>query len=787
MQAKDRFNPSARAARAFCWECSSAAWPVSPSRRLRRAPAGQLFVGDVLVQGNRLVPTAQVMAQIKTRAGAVYDADKVQEDCRILSATRQFANVSVDVKPAADGKITVIFTVQDQANLVQHIAYNGAKHLGRTDDDINAITGLRIGMPLDPVTNKLACKAIIAKLNEDGRPFASCELLHGDKVGDTDIVFNIGEGPVVKISSVSSTGNTFVASSVLLTHVQSSHAILGLLGGKLNAAMIEADVAKLEEYYKAFGYLDVHVSRELHWNDDGLTAALIFHVQEGRRYQVQDTPHVSGAHSFPPEQLEQLTSVKASQFYSQADADKDMARIKYYFGATGREAHVQMTTVPDQSTPGVCQVQYEVVERPPARVGQVFIVGNLRTQDHVVLNQVPEFPGQLLTYPDLRVAKRNLERLGIFKPGSVDVTAQDDPNNPDSEYKNIFVNLEEDNTGSLLFGVGVNSDAGLTGSIVLNERNFDITRLPTSFDDLLSGNAFRGAGQEFRLEAVPGTQLRRYTATFREPFLFDSPYSLGVSGYYYDRQYNEDTESRLGARVTLGRKLGPNWTVSGALRVENVGINSLAPFVPVDYTSVEGNNFLVGLRGGVTYDDRDSVLRATEGNLLDISAEECTGAYTFTLANVDYNKYFTVIQRPDGTGRQVLALHSSVGWASDDTPVYERYFAGGFRSIRGFEFRGVGPDVNGYKTGGDFQLLNSLEYQVPLVAKDAIYAVGFIDSGTVESSVEIKNYRVAAGFGLRIVVPALGQVPIALDFGFPIVKGPEDNTQVFSFFVGFFR
>ncbi len=180
-------------------------------------------------------------------------------------------------------------------------------------------------------------------------------------------------------------------------------------------------------------------------------------------------------------------------------------------------------------------------------------------------------------------------------------------------------------------------------------------------------------------------------------------------------------------------------------------------------------------------------MRATEGSILDVSAEECTGAYTFPLATIDYNKYFTVIQRPDGSGRQVLALHSEVGWAGENTPVYERYFAGGFRSIRGFEFRGVGPSENGFKTGGDFQLLNSLEYQVPLVAKDAIYAVGFVDSGTVESSVEIRNYRVSAGFGLRIVVPALGQVPIALDFGFPIVKGPEDNTQVFSFFVGFFR
>ena len=97
---------------------------------------------------------------------------------------------------------------------------------------------------------------------------------------------------------------------MLLTHINSSRAILGVFGGKLNTAMVEADTAKLEEYYKDFGYLDVHVSRELHWNDDGVTAALIFHVQEGLRYQMKDKPHVSGVHSFPPEQLEQLTSVK---------------------------------------------------------------------------------------------------------------------------------------------------------------------------------------------------------------------------------------------------------------------------------------------------------------------------------------------------------------------------------------------------------------------------------------------------------------------------------------------
>src|SRR5207248_4966214 len=125
---------------------------------------------------------------------------------------------------------------------------------------------------------------------------------------------------------------------------------------------------------------------------------------------------------------------------------------------------------------------------------------------------------------------------------------------PDSDLKDVLINVEEDNTGSLLFGLGVNSDTGLTGSIVLNERNFDLFRPPTSFEDLLTGNAFRGGGQEFRAEAVPGTQLQRYTVSWREPFLFDSPYSLGVSGYYYDRIFNEYRESRLGTRLTIGRK-----------------------------------------------------------------------------------------------------------------------------------------------------------------------------------------------------------------------------------------
>jgi outer membrane protein assembly factor BamA len=418
-------------------------------------------------------------------------------------------------------------------------------------------------------------------------------------------------------------------------------------------------------------------------------------------------------------------------------------------------------------------------------------VGNERTKDHVILRQIPLYPGQVLEYPALRQAEKNLARLGIFESspdGSERPTVSVLNPNMDSDLKDILVQVKETNTGSLMFGVGVNSDAGLTGSIVLNERNFDITRPPESWDDLLSGNAFRGAGQEFRLEAMPGTLVQRYTATFREPFLFDSPYSLTTTGYYFQRDYNEYLEGRTGGSVSIGRKLNQYWSASVGVRVENVNVSEVPVGAPADYVNVQGDHFQVGFKGTTTRDTTDSYLRPTEGSKLSVSFEEIVGGSSFPLFNVDYSKYFTTTERGDGSGRQVLVFHSLVGIAGDNTPVWERFFAGGFRSLRGFAFRGVGPSENGYELGGDFMFLNSLEYQIPVKANDQIYMVTFIDSGTVEpEAFSMKDYRVSAGIGIRFTVPMLGPVPIALDLGFPIVKGPGDQEQVFSFWLGFTR
>jgi outer membrane protein insertion porin family len=355
--------------------------------------------------------------------------------------------------------------------------------------------------------------------------------------------------------------------------------------------------------------------------------------------------------------------------------------------------------------------------------------------------------------------------------------------------------LSEAQTGRLMLGVAVNSDAGLVGQILLDESSFDISRYPTSWDDFLSGKAWRGGGQHLRIEAAPGTEVQRYLVSFTEPYLFDSPYSLGTSGSYFTRQYRDWNEQRTGGRVQLGYQWVENDLSTGiAYRGEDVEISnpSIPPGDPnsvPQLNEILGHNAVHGFKWTVANDTRDSAFLATEGHFLQMELEEVVGSFQYPRAIFDARQYMLLNERPDHSGRHVLTLASKVGFTGNSTPIYDTFYAGGFSSLRGFDFRGVSPvaGVTKVQVGGDFEFLNTVEYLFPLTADDMIHGVTFVDFGTVNEDVALNNFRVAPGFGLRITVPAMGPAPIALDFAFPVAKAKDDLTQVFSFSVGLQR
>src|SRR5262249_50425700 len=161
-----------------------------------------------------------------------------------------------------------------------------------------------------------------------------------------------------------------------------------------------------------------------------------------------------------------------------------------------------------------------------------------------------------------------------------------------------------------------------------------------------------------------------------EPFLFDTPYSFSTSGYYRDRIYNEYTENRYGGRFSVGHQFTREISASATLRVEQVNVSNVSIFAPKAYTDAVGSHFLVAPGFTASSDTRDSYLRPTEGTNIVFNYEQVMGDYSFPILNLEASRYFTTYQRPDGSGKHVLAVRSQVAWEGQDGPVFERFFAG---------------------------------------------------------------------------------------------------------------
>jgi len=761
--------------------------------RAAESPVGKI-VARILPVNNKVHSSELVLSQMHTRPGKPYDETIIQDDVRRLLNTKWFApgGVRIDTAVGSDGQVTVFVHVIELNNIVREVVFMGAQHL--SEQELLDLSNVRRGGPLNPAMNQLAAQAIQNKLRDDGRYYASVTLLEGGTLSDTRVVFQIVEGPIVRVRAVEFHGNRVASSGRLRTTiVTSAPKIPGLvtpLAGKYQPGTVEEDKRRITDYYHRLGHLEIRVREELIPHPrDMAQVTVVYHIEEGRPYSIESVL-IDGNKSLPESKLKTFTKLKPGQTYDRDVVQGDIARIREHYGYKGMSVGVEEGVFAVPGKPGVVNVHYRVFEpgREPDRVGRIIVEGNNITHQRVILNQLEGiYPGQILQYPRIEDARQNLLRLGLFEaedPPTIDVLPRDD----DSPFKDIRVRVKETRTGMVAVTANVNSDAGVNGSLVVNQRNFDITRFPHSFDDLLAGKAFRGGGQELRAEASPGTQFQRYSVTLREPFLFDSRFGLTTSGYYYNRAFAEYNEDRYGGRVAFDYRFAESqlWRTTFGSRLESVNVKDVPYWASKAITDDAGQSTVFGLSAGITRDSRDSYLLPTSGSVFTAQVEQVMGDYTFPIGTLEGSAFYTIWKRKDGSGKHILAARSQMSIAGDNAPIFERFYAGGFRSLRGFSFRGVGPYENNLNVGGTFAFLNTLEYQLPVLANDKLYFVAFVDHGTVERNAAIRDYRVSVGAGARIVVPALGPLPIALDFAYPLTKNPFDQKQVFSFYVGWF-
>ncbi len=757
-------------------------------------------IAEVRVTGNRVVPLEKIMAEIRTRAGSPPQHKLIQDDIARLIATRQFFDVGVEYLHEPHG-LVVLFRVLE-GNQIREIVIEGNKAV--STDKLREKAGLKLDKktPDKLRTFDIARAKNAAALMEDyyhdkGYSFAQVLIIEGTQPGDSRLLYRVMEGPKVQITDVDFefVDKNTIGDRRLATQIDTKPRRLGFFGGKYKIRQIDEDVHKLAAYYHGLGFFDAKVSRAVRESDDRSKVQVVFVIEEGQQYVVRSI-QMKGNEKFTAEQLAEGFKLAAGQPFYQSKMQHDVKKVEDKYGAIGHIKRKVNADVRFRNEPGEVDVVYAIDEGDPYYVGQIFITGNTVTKDSVIRRELRLYPGELYDLTAQRRSEANLRRTQLFLAnyqagtGPTVTPIGEGPNLRDGNITDVEVHVDEGQTGRMLFGVGVNSDAGVIGNIIISEQNFDLFNWPSSFSDLIYGDAFRGGGQEFRLEAAPGTQFSRYLISWRQPRMFDLPYSFGVSGHYFQRNYREYDEARGGGTVTLGHNFTDQIRTSLGLRVENVHIDDPDVPTPEDLAEVLGDNFVAAVTLGAEYDTRDNPFMPTCGYMTSINFEQGFGDFTFPSVTLEGRKFFAITERMDGSGKQVLGLRGTVGFAGNNTPLFERFFAGGFRNFRGFEFRGVGPvgeNNDDVHVGGDFMMLGSVEYLIPVTADDALQVALFSDFGTVEENVEIDDFRITAGFGFRVAVPILGPMPLAFDFAFPLHSADTDDEQIFSFTIGIFR
>lgn len=742
-------------------------------------PGGAGTIKEVAITGLQRVTEAYVQDVIRVRAGDPADAAVLDEAVRRLLRTGRFLDARYRLQEEEDG-VRVVFELHERAILAS-ISFTGNARF--RDQPLLDTVALKVGDPVDWFAVRDGRDAIESMYRDAG--YSDVVVTYDEEAlrQTGDLVYRIEEGARVRIREIVFEGRTAFSERTLKKQIETKTAFWFFRTGAFDEDRVESDVARLQSFYRDEGFLDARVSyrREMIDAASG-DLRVVFTIVEGTRYVIEDIKF-TGLTDYSPEELLAVMQSRVGETVRQQYLNSDAQLIRSRLWELG---YIYATVRPIRvfsETPGLVQVTMVIEAGDQFRVGRIAVRGNTRTKDKVVrraLNLYP--PDDYLDLNETRAAEQRLLETRIFSSARV-IPVGEEPG-----VRDIVIDVQEaEKSGDFIFGAGVTSNSGLVGTIVLDMQNFDLFDWPRSWSELFRFRSFFGAGQRLRLELQPGTEVNRFRVDFTEPYLFDRELRFDFSGYLFDRGRDGYNEGRGGMAVSVGKRFERGrlrgWTGELALRLERVTIDDVDVFAASDIRDDKGSHLLTSLKGTLVRDRTDSRFLPTTGDRLSLSYEQfgvLGGDHGFGRATARYQWYQTI--RTDPRDRKsVLQLRAEGGAIIGDAPIYERFYAGGTGSIRGFQFRGVGPHegIEDNNVGGDYLVLLGAEYSYPLYGENVRGHV-FLDTGTVGSG----SWRAAIGTGIRLTIDVLGPFPLEFNLAVPVSSDPDDEEQVFSFLIG---
>lgn len=746
-------------------------------------------ISEIRIEGLRRVSRQMVMNNLRVAIGDPYDPETVSNDIKRLERLGEFKNIAAFRELLEDGSVAVIYQIVEQA-IIADVQIVGNSVIS-TEELRSSIPVLPGGPRYDDrIENG---KHAIEDLYRQRGHYLTTVSVDQTELEQRNVVrYVVREGPRVRVRAVEFQGRITFDSRLLLAEIKTKSQMFLIRKGELNEQVILNDVLALDRFYKSRGFLDVRIDHKIELSPNNQEAKVVFLIDEGRQYRLgrvrtRNLDDQGPLRVFAPEQLAAMLEINSGDVFRADLLSKSVKTVQEAYGIMGYlDVMVRSRELRSSSEP-VVDLLLEISEGRSYKVGLVQINGNFLTRDKVIRRKIRLEPGRPYNANEVEKSRRKLNQTRLFN--EVRFTVQE-PDEVDAEYRDLLVEIKERNTGSLNFGFAVGSDSGLFGEFSYAQNNFDITDMPESLEELLSGRAFRGGGQRFSMTLRPGNEFFQYVVNLTEPNLFDSDYTFNISGAYRSRIFEDYDEDRANGQIRFGRQFGDVWSGAMRMRVGSVELNNIDADAPTEVFLDAGPDTITSVGVDILRTTIETLNRPGRGSRLELGFDwygALGGDLNFQRVTAEYTLLMTMSE--DFLGRKsILRLSSKAGYLfGDRAPTYERFYLGG-RTFRGFDFRSVSPKgiradtltLGTDPVGGSWQFFLGAQYEMPIF-QEAMTGVVFIDSGTVTEDIGFDEYRVSIGLGLRLYIPALGQLPLAFDFATALQKEVGDETQVFSF------
>jgi outer membrane protein insertion porin family len=783
------------------------------------AVAQQGVIKEIVVFGNERVDKRIILKEIKSKVGAPFSPETVREDIKAIYRLGYFRDVQVDVAETK-GEIILTFAVIEKP-YVANIVVSGNSKLSQEDIEgaieVKRDSVLDMGKVRSSVTE-------IKKLYTSKRYFGSevgyrVELEQGNRAV---VYFDIVEGVKGYLTKIAFVGNKVFGSRRLRGAMKTKEKgwFWWLSGaGKLESDVLELDATRIRNLYLDQGYVTVKVDKpEITLSKNKKSIQITIRIEEGEQYKLGSLD-ITGDILTTKEELLKGFKSRVNKVYRASLVQKDLLWLTDQYTDRGYAyADVAPLTTLD-SEKKLVNLTFKIDKGIIAHINRIEIEGNTKTRDKVIRRELKIAEGDIYSSTRLRKSRERVLRSGYFK----DVEFSPSP----TEKKDLIdldIRVEEQQMGRLAFGAGYSNVHGVIGSVSLSH-----------------GNLF-GRGYKASLKVELGGDVRNFNVSVTDPRFLDTPFALGLTGYSETDDYDSYSVDVAGGGLTIGREITENIVATLGYRFERVRVydvfstpgadeigddDTLPGYVPAqppggyqpgDYIYDEwkrGPSLTSKVILTFTRNTLNDPYFPTEGSEIWVSgAVAGLGGNNFFYSGSAGASWFHPI-----IGDLVLNLRGSAGfirpYSRKDVPINERFYIGGIKSLRGFDYGMAGPvsyrpvyigvdnDANGlidrYEKSGNkvpdepIGALNMVvfntEFLYPLSKALGLRAAAFFDVGKGwgggETSFDNSFWplRYAAGVGIRWYSP-FG--PIRIDWGYNLSpkSGRGEKTNVWDFSMG---